>query len=254
MPASESASLLAAIDLGSNSFRLEICNVERRQLQRVEYLKDAVRLGAGLDDARRLDDAAMGRGWASVARFAELVRDLEPRAVRAVATATLREALNRDAFLSRAQSLLGLPIDVISGHEEARLIYGGVSHFLPDSDERRLVFDIGGRSTELILGQGKLPRVVESYDVGSVELSMRYFADGRIGARNFNAARVAAQAGLEGSHGVLKSERWDAVYGASGTVGAVSDVLRAEGLTDGTITAQALDALVRRMLDAGHVD
>ena len=254
MPSPESANLLAAIDLGSNSFRLEICKAERGQLQRVEYLKDAVRLGAGLDDARRLDDAAMGRGWASVARFAELVRDLEPRAVRAVATATLREALNRDAFLARAQALLSLPIDVISGHEEARLIYSGVSHFLPESDESRLVFDIGGRSTELILGRGKQPRVVESYDVGSVELSMRFFADGRISARSFNAAHVAAQAGLEGAQGVLAAERWDAVYGASGTVGAVSDVLRAEGMTDGTITPAALDALVRRMADAGHVD
>jgi exopolyphosphatase/guanosine-5'-triphosphate,3'-diphosphate pyrophosphatase len=250
----ESASLLAAIDLGSNSFRLEICKAERGQLQRVEYLKDAVRLGAGLDDAKRLDDAAMGRGWQSLARFAGLVRDLEPRAVRAVATATLREALNRDAFLARAHSLLGLPIDVISGHEEARLIYGGVSHFLPDSDERRLVFDIGGRSTEVILGRGRLPRLVESYDVGSVELSIRYFADGRIGARSFNAARVAAQAALEGAQGVLAAERWDAVYGASGTVGAVSDVLAAEGITDGTITPQSLDTLVRRLIDAGHVD
>jgi len=254
MPNPESAGLLAAIDLGSNSFRLEICKAEHGQLERVEYLKDTVRLGAGLDDARRLDDAAMGRGWACLARYAERVRDLAPRAVRVVATATLREALNRDVFLARAHSLLSLPIDVISGHEEARLIYGGVSHFLPDSNERRLVFDIGGRSTELILGHGKQPRVVESYDVGSVELSMRYFADGRIGARSFNAARVAAQAALEGAQGMLAGERWDAAYGASGTVGAVSDVLRAEGMSDGTITAPALDALVRRMIDAGHVD
>jgi len=254
MPDLEAAGLLAAIDLGSNSFRLEICKAEQGQLLRVEYLKDTVRLGAGLDDARQLDDAAMNRGWASVARFAERVRDLEPRAVRAVATATLREALNRDAFLSRAQSLLGLPIDVISGHEEARLIYGGVAHYLPDTDERRLVFDIGGRSTELILGRGKVPGLVESYDVGSVELSMRYFADGRVGTRSFHAACVAAQAALEGAQGVLATERWDEVYGASGTVGAVSDVLRAEGLTDGTITAVALDALVRRLIDAGHVD
>ena len=123
MPELSSTGLVAAIDLGSNSFRLEICQAGEGQLQRVEYLKDTVRLGAGLDDMRQLDDAAMSRGWTSVARFAERVRDLEPRAVRAVATATLREALNREAFLSRAQSLLGLPIDVISGHEEARLIW-----------------------------------------------------------------------------------------------------------------------------------
>lgn len=250
----DSAGLLAAIDFGSNSFRLEICAAGPLPLQRVGYFKETVRLGAGLGEARLLDDESMSRGWACVARFAERVRGLEPRAVRAVATATLREALNRDVFLARAQSLLGLPIDVISGHEEARLIYGGVAHYLPEGDERRLVFDIGGRSTEVILGRGKSPGMVESYAVGSVELSLRYFADGRIGARSFEAARVAAQAALEGAQGVLAGERWDAVYGASGTVGAVSDVLRAEGLSDGTITARALDALVRRLIDAGHVD
>jgi exopolyphosphatase/guanosine-5'-triphosphate,3'-diphosphate pyrophosphatase len=248
------APLLAAIDLGSNSFRLEICKADKGQLLRAEYLKDTVRLGAGLDEARRLDEAAMRRGWDSVARFAERVRGFAPRAVRAVATATLREATNREVFLSKAQALLNLPIDVISGHEEARLIYNGVSHFLPDTSERRLVFDIGGRSTELILGQGASPQLVESYPAGSVELSMRYFPDGRIGAREFEAARVAAQAVLEGAPGILGVQRWDAVYGASGTVGAVSDVLRAEGMTDGSITAAAMRVLVGRLVEAGHVD
>jgi exopolyphosphatase/guanosine-5'-triphosphate,3'-diphosphate pyrophosphatase len=248
------APLLAAIDLGSNSFRLEICRVEHGHLVRNEYLKDTVRLGAGLDESGHLDEASMQRGWSSLARFAERIRGFDARSVRAVATATLREAVNREVFVARAQSLLGLPIDVISGHEEARLIYGGVSHFLPPSAEARLVFDIGGRSTELINGHGALPEQVESYGVGSVELSMRYFADGRIGARNFEAARVAASAVLEGAAGALGAQRWDAVYGASGTVGAVSDVLRAEGLTDGTITPQAMATVTRRLLDAGHVD
>jgi exopolyphosphatase/guanosine-5'-triphosphate,3'-diphosphate pyrophosphatase len=246
--------LIAAIDLGSNSFRLEVCKVERGQLLRVEYLKDTVRLGAGLDAAGRLDEASMNRGFQSLTRFAERVRGLEPRAVRAVATATLREAVNREVFLAKAQSLLGLPIDVISGREEARLIYSGVSHYLPGGDERRLVFDIGGRSTELILGRGAVPGTVESYPVGSVELSMRYFADGRLREHNLEAARVAAQAMLEGALGMLEGARWDAVYGASGTVGAVSDVLKAEGLTDGSITSEALDELVRRLIEAGHVD
>ena len=245
---------VAAIDLGSNSFRLEICRAEHGHLVRAEYLKDTVRLGAGLDDNRRLDEASMQRGWASVARFAERVRDVDPRAVRAVATATLREAVNREVFIAKAQAELGLPIDVISGHEEARLIYSGVSHFLPQTDEARLVFDIGGRSTELISGQGAAPGSVESYPVGSVELSMRYFADGRIHARNFEAARVAASAVLEGAAEALGAQRWDAVYGASGTVGAVSDVLRAEGLTDGTVTRAAMATLTRRLIDAGHVD
>ncbi|HEX6243525.1 MAG TPA: Ppx/GppA family phosphatase, partial [Polyangiales bacterium] len=245
---------VAAIDLGSNSFRLEICTVEHGHLVRAEYLKDTVRLGAGLDDGRRLDDASMQRGWASLARFAERVRGFNARAVRAVATATLREAVNREVFVAKAQTLLGLPIDVISGHEEARLIYSGVSHFLPQTEEARLVFDIGGRSTELISGQGAVPAEIASYPVGSVELSMRYFADGRIHTRNMQAARIAASAVLEGAAEALGAHEWDAVYGASGTVGAVSDVLRAEGLTDGTITRDGMDVIVRRLIDAGHVE
>lgn len=245
---------LAAIDLGSNSFRLEICRVEHGHLVRKEYLKDTVRLGAGLDESARLDDASMQRGWASLARFAERIRGSDVQAVRAVATATLREAANREVFVAKAQSLLGLPIDVISGHEEARLIYGGVSHFLPPTREARLVFDIGGRSTELINGHGPLPEQVESYGVGSVELSMRYFADGRIGTRSFEAARVAASAVLEGAAGALGAQNWDAVYGASGTVGAVSDVMRAEGLTDGAITRTAMASMTQRLIEAGHVD
>lgn len=245
---------VAAIDLGSNSFRLEICRAEHGHLLRAEYLKETVRLGAGLDESRRLDEASMRRGWDSLARFAERVRGFEARSVRAVATATLREAVNREVFVAKAQTLLGLPIDVISGHEEARLIYSGVSHYLPPTNEARLVFDIGGRSTELINGLGATPDQVESYPVGSVELSMRYFADGRIGARNFEAARVAAQAVLEGASGVLGAQRWDAVYGASGTVGAVSDVLRAENLTDGSITRAAMAVVTRRLVEAGHVD
>lgn len=245
---------LAAIDLGSNSFRLEICRVEQGHLVRKDYLKDTVRLGAGLDERAQLDDASMQRAWASLARFAERLHGADVQAVRAVATATLREAANREAFVAKAESLLGLPIDVISGHEEARLIYGGVSHFLPPSAEARLVFDIGGRSTELINGHGPLPEQVESYGVGSVELSMRYFADGRIGARNFEAARVAASAVLEGAAGALDGQRWDAVYGASGTVGAVADVLRAEGLTNGVITRPAMASVIERLVDAGHVD
>ena len=142
---------------GPNSFRLEICEAEHGQLVRAEYLKDTVRLGAGLDESSRLNDAAMRRGWDCLARFAERVHGFEAQPVRAVATQTLREARNRE-FVAGAEVRLGHPIDVISGHEEARLIYSGVSHHLPHADEPRLVFDIGGRSTELIVGVGSEPR------------------------------------------------------------------------------------------------
>ena len=154
---------LAAVDLGSNSFRLEIGRVDHGEFRRTEYLKETVRQGGGLDEDRNLTPAAMQAGWECLARFGERLAGFKPGEVKAVATQTLREARNRDVFLERANAVLGFPIDVISGREEARLIYQGVAHMLPQTDERRLVVDIGGRSTELILGTGLTPTVMESY-------------------------------------------------------------------------------------------
>ncbi|MFO1221356.1 MAG: Ppx/GppA phosphatase family protein [Burkholderiaceae bacterium] len=248
------APMLAAIDIGSNSFRLEIGRVEAGQIVRAEYLKETVRLGAGLDESSRLSAAAMQRGWDCLARFAERVRGFEPRRVRAVATQTLREARNCDEFEAGALARLGFPIDVISGAEEARLIYRGVSQFLPADDQPRLVFDIGGRSTEVILGRGAEVLKLESYRVGSVELSMRYFADGRLTQRALQAAQVAAEAVLEDAAVLLAGRRGHLAYGASGTVGAVADILRASGRGDGSITPSLLDELAAQLVQAGHVD
>ena len=163
---------LAAVDIGSNSFRLEIGQLVAGKYRRIDYLKDTVRLGAGLDADGLLADAAAERGLACLARFAERLRGCPPHQVRAVATQTLREARNRDAFLDRAQRALGLPIEVISGREEARLIFAGVAR-LQSSRRPRLVVDIGGRSTEMILGHGTTPLRVESFGIGSVSLSMK---------------------------------------------------------------------------------
>lgn len=146
--------LLAAVDLGSNSFRLEIGRRDHGQIQRVDYLKETVRLGNGLDSERHLTSEAMKRGWDCLSRFRERLAGFEGHQVRAVATQTLREAKNRSEFIEHGSRILGFPIEIIAGTEEARLIYQGVSHLLPDSAERRLVVDIGGRSTELILGLG----------------------------------------------------------------------------------------------------
>jgi exopolyphosphatase/guanosine-5'-triphosphate,3'-diphosphate pyrophosphatase len=252
---------LAAIDLGSNSFRLEIAQLDHGLLKRREYLKETVRQGNGLDEERRLTPEAMQRGWDCLGRFAERLAGFKRAQVRAVATQTLREARNRDEFLARAQALLGFPIEVISGREEARLIFQGVTHLLPQSSERRLVVDIGGRSTELILGQGRRPRFMESYHVGSVAWSMRYFPDGVFSAEAFETAEVAAQAMLEEvlgqCHPASQGEGgWDSAYGASGTVGAVSDVLDAEfnprfGLPPHRITRAGLEWLLDRLIKAG---
>lgn len=245
---------LAAIDLGSNSYRLEIAQLDHGLLKRREYLKETVRQGSGLDSDRRLNANAMQRGWDCLGRFAERLAGFAPGQVRAVATQTLREARNREEFLEEAQRILGFPIEVISGREEARLIYQGVTHLLPQSDERRLVVDIGGRSTELILGQGYRPRFMDSYRVGSVAWSLRYFPDGALTPAAFQTAEIAAQAVLDEAVIHCRRDEWDMAYGASGTVGAVGDVLHAAGWPEGVVTRDGLSWLLEKLIRAGHID
>lgn len=239
--------------MGSNSFRLEIGRLAGERYRRHAYFKETVRLGAGLDEQGRLTEEAVERGLACLARFAEELRGFDPAHVRAVATQTMREAANRDEFLRRAQAVLGFPIEVISGREEARLIYAGVSYLQP-SDDNRLVIDIGGRSTELILGQGSQPMSAESFPVGSVGLSLRFFPEGKLTAAAFRAAQIAAGAEFEEALQAFAPEHWSVALGSSGTVGAVSQILERLGWTDGRITPRALSALMHACIEAGHVD
>jgi len=250
----KNGTLLAALDLGSNSFRLEIGRLDNGQIHRTEYLKETVRQGNGLDADRMLSLEAMQRGWDCLARFAERLAGFERHQVRAVATQTLREARNRQEFLDRAAEILGFHIDVIPGREEARLIYQGVAQLLPQSDERRLVVDIGGRSTELILGQGYQAETTESYRVGSVSWSMHYFPDGQLTPAAFRAAEIAAKAVLDEAISIYRPSQWDMAYGASGTVGAVADVLTAAGWPKDTIDRRGLNWIMEQLLKAGHVD
>lgn len=247
---------LAAVDLGSNSFRLEIGRFELGQIQRMEYHKETVRQGNGLDADRCLSQEAMQRGWNCLARFGERLAGFKPTQVRAVATQTLREARNREEFLVVAQQLLGFPIDVISGREEARLIYQGAVHMLPQSDEKRLVIDIGGRSTEMIIGQGYTAETMESYRIGSVAWSMRYFPEGIFSAQTFEIAEIAAKAVLDEAIGTYASGHWDAAYGSSGTVGAVADVLQQLGRApaEGMVTREGLDWLRDNLIKAKRAD
>ncbi|MDP4078161.1 Ppx/GppA phosphatase family protein [Acidovorax sp. A1169] len=246
--------LLAAVDLGSNSFRLEIGRYEHGHVQRVEYLKETVRQGNGLDENRNLTPEAMQRGWDCLARFGERLAGFSRTQVRAVATQTLREARNREEFIVRGSQVLGYPIDVVSGPEEARLIYQGVARLLPQSDERRLVVDIGGRSTELILGQQFTPHAVASFRVGSVAWSSRYFADGLFTPQAFMAAEIAAKAVLDEALTSFRPDGWDVAYGSSGTAGAVGDMLAAAGGPEGLITREGLDWLHERLLRAQSAD
>ena len=244
---------LAAVDMGSNSFRLEIGQLPQGRYRRIDYLKDTVRLGAGLDANGMLGEDAAQRGLACLRRFSARLAGFAPGQVRAVATQTLREARNRNAFLLRAQEALGFPIEVISGREEARLIYAGVAHLQP-SESPRLVIDIGGRSTELILGQGRTPLVSESFGVGCVSLSLRYFEGGRITEAGFRGAQVAAGAELEEALQPFARDRWTRALGSSGTASAVSQLLQTAGVTDGRITPDGLRWCIQRCIEAGHVD
>ncbi len=250
----QDGTLLAAIDLGSNSFRLEIGRLDHGHVQRIEYIKETVRQGNGLDDERNLSIDAMQRGWDCLARFSERLVGFKRHQVRAVATQTLREARNRDKFIAKADQLLGFPIDVISGREEARLIYIGVAHLLPQSSERRFVIDIGGRSTELILGRGYSSQRTESYRLGSVAWSMKYFDNGKLSSANFERAKIAAQAILDEAVGGFNQQHWDVAYGSSGTVGAVADVLAAKGYSVGSITSEGLLWLYGSLIRSAHID
>ncbi|MEY8878859.1 MAG: exopolyphosphatase [Leptothrix sp. (in: b-proteobacteria)] len=245
--------VLAAIDIGSNSFRLEIGRCGTDRYRRVDYLKETVRLGAGLDADGRLSDEAAARGLACLARFRDRLDGIPPTQLRAVATQTLREATNRNAFLREACAVLGHPIDIISGREEARLIYKGVARLQP-STTPRLVIDIGGRSTEMILGSGSQVNAAESFRVGSVSLSMAYFPEGRFTAAAFEAAQVAAGAELEEALVPFARAHWQEALGSSGTAGAVSELLAAQGVTDGRITPAALRWCIDLCLQAGTAD
>jgi exopolyphosphatase / guanosine-5'-triphosphate,3'-diphosphate pyrophosphatase len=244
--------LLAAIDLGSNSFRLEIVRYDHGQIQRVAYLKETVRQGNGLDEDRNLTHEAMQRGWECLARFAERLSGFKKSQVRAVATQTLREAKNREVFLQRGCEILGYPIEVIAGTEEARLIYQGVAHMLPSDQAQRLVIDIGGRSTELVLGHALESTETASFRVGSVTWSMKYFSTGEFTEKNFYRAEIAAQAVLEEALTAYPRHLWDKAYGASGTVGAVAEILALSGFPEGEITLDGLDWLVKCLVRAGH--
>ncbi|HCX34950.1 MAG TPA: exopolyphosphatase, partial [Rhodocyclaceae bacterium] len=188
---------VAAVDLGSNSFRLQIGRLVGDQVYPLDSLKEPVRLAAGLTAGKLLDGASQLRALETLRRFGERLRGLDSGAVRAVATNTLRVARNAPDFLLEAQAALGFPVEVIAGREEARLIYVGVAHTLPDPSRRQLVVDIGGGSTEVIVGRDFEPLALESLYMGCVRYSLEYFPKGRLDKRGFREAELAARRELE---------------------------------------------------------
>lgn len=243
---------VAAVDLGSNSFRLQVGRVVGNQIYPLDSLKESVRLAAGLTADKWLDAAAQRRGLAALARFGERLRGFAPDAVRAVATNTLRVARNAAAFLSQAESVLGFPIEVIGGREEARLIYLGVAHTLPNQRSRQLVVDIGGGSTEFIIGRNLQPLLLESLYMGCVGYSLRFFPDGHIDKRRMKEAELAARRELQAIVHQYRAIGWDVAVGSSGTAKAICDLLEFNGFSSGNITREGLERLRRRLVTAGH--
>ena len=248
------AATVAAVDLGSNSFHLIVARFAGSRLMVVDRLKDMVRMAAGLDANNKLGDDVMDRALTTLSRFRQRLQDIPPENIRVVGTNTLRKARNGDAFVARARKALGHEIEIISGREEARLIYLGVSHDLEGNLDRRLVVDIGGGSTEVILGRQFQPEQMESLFMGCVGMSREFFADGSITPAAMKAAELAARQELEPIESVYRKRGWDSAIGASGTILAVQEVITAAGWARGVITADALKALRRRIVEFDHVD
>jgi exopolyphosphatase/guanosine-5'-triphosphate,3'-diphosphate pyrophosphatase len=241
-----------AVDLGSNSFHMFVVRVVRDQLHVVDRLRDRVRLAAGLDSNNHLTEEAEARALGSLERIGERLRDIPPHLVRAVGTNTLRRAHDASSFLRRASRTLGHRIEIISGLEEARLIYLGVSHTLPASPERRLVVDIGGGSTECIVGERFEPIEVSSLFMGCVSYSMKFFPDGEINEKNMLRAETAARVELETIERRLRALGWDASLGSSGTIIAIEQILRENDWSNQGITRKGLRKLRKALLRSGN--
>jgi len=249
----QDGAVLAAIDLGSNSFHLIVARVEHNEIRPVETLSEKVQVGAGLKDGL-LDKAAIRRGMDCLARFKQVLDSVSPRRTRIVGTNALRQARNRRDFTQAAEALLGVPIDVIYGREEARLVYLGVAHTLADDEHSRLVVDIGGGSTEFIVGQRFEPQRLESLQMGCVSYTNQFFKRGRITERRYRKAYDAAR--LEVSHirHRFAAKHWEDCVGSSGTLQAIEGILANSGWSDGGINRSGLASLEKALLTFDHID
>ena len=247
--------MIAAIDLGSNSFHMVVAEERLGQLVILDRIKDMVRLGEGLDKDNNLDPVVAQRALESLERFGQRLREIPPENVSAVGTNTLRRAHQAEQFLRDAEEKLGHTIEIISGIEEARLIYQGVAHSLEPDQKRKLVVDIGGGSTELIIGEGFQPMRMNSLEMGCVSMTQRFFADGIITEDRIERARVRVLQELKAIRYGFKRQGWDVVIGSSGSIRSVSDVIHELGLSkeDG-ISIEALASLVKQLKTFKRID
>lgn len=247
--------VLAIGDLGSNSFKLEITQVRDGHPVILETLKETVSLGEGLSGSKKLSREAIRRGWSCLAKFGDRLRGFDPNNVRVVATQTLRESENKNEFLETGQALLGFPIQIITGEEEASLTFSGVHEIYPHATERRLVFDIGGASTELVVGVNGIPKDIVSEMLGSVTWTKKFFRDGRLTFGRFEKAVLAAEEIFTKDVKRFGPGCWDRVYGSSGTVSALSLIVKKLGLEkDGRISDVALQSVYESCIAAESVE
>jgi exopolyphosphatase/guanosine-5'-triphosphate,3'-diphosphate pyrophosphatase len=250
----ETPDTVAAVDLGSNSFHMIVAKRENEQLVVLDRLRDAVRLGGGLMSDKSLNDDARARALDSLSKMGQRLHALPHNAVRAVGTNTMRQIRDDGAFLRAAEQALGHPIEIIGGREEARLVYLGVAHGLAAGEGTRLVVDIGGGSTEVILGEGLEARERESLFMGCVSMSKRFFADGKISREAMERAVLAGRVELRPVSRMFDAGHWQTAVGSSGTIRAIERVVIANDWSDDGINRTSLKKLRRALIAAGHAD
>ncbi|HER34865.1 MAG: exopolyphosphatase [Halothiobacillaceae bacterium] len=245
--------VIASVDLGSNSFHMLVARVEAGQLQVIDRMKEMVRLAGGLDEEGYLSQAAIERGLDCLRRFGQRLAGMRRGRVRIVGTNTLRAARNGSTFIRRAQNAIGHPIEIIGGREEARLVYLGVAHSDVPVDGRRLVVDIGGGSTELIIGEGFDPVRMESAPIGCVRLTTDHFDDGKYTKAKLLKAERRAELELMSYQRAYRDMGWERAVGSSGTARSLAAVAEANGWGDGSLTLAGLDAIRDAVLKAGKL-
>ncbi|MES9862405.1 MAG: exopolyphosphatase [Candidatus Thiodiazotropha sp. LLP2] len=254
LPEADLEEAIAAIDLGSNSFHLIVARVNDGHLQIIDKMKEMVRLGEGLTTDKRLDPMVAERALDCLSRYSQRLRPLPAENIRVVGTNTMRQIDPADNFLSLAEKALLHPIEIIAGREEARLVYLGVAHGLAAGDERRLVVDIGGGSTELIIGQGYQPFQRESLHMGCVSMSRRFFLNGKITSQSMREAMLACAIEIRPVRNEFRDGEWERAIGSSGSIKSIRNVVIEQGWSESGITRNSLERLTRHLIDVGSVD
>jgi len=244
----------AAIDLGSNSFHMIVASSVDKRIQIIDKLKDNVRLAGGLDEKQKLTDEAIAVAMNCLTKFGQRIREIPSDNIRVVGTNTLRLAKNGSTFLKKARQALGHPVEIISGREEARLIFLGVAYSNFNDTEQRLVIDIGGGSTELAIGRGYHAHMVESLYMGCVNMSSRFFPTGEITTKKMRKAILFARQEFEPLEIIYKRVGWDSVYGSSGTIQAIRDIINLTDNGEISIKPANLFRLKDEIIAAGHIN